>query len=218
MGFPSLDLYFRDLFAAFLVLAQSDDGSIINEVFADRPVEERAAARAYLANRQIITDFTDMDEKARTLFVVSSFIVSTFPFPQIGVYMGPEESFDFFLGNNLGVSEPVLDKEGNTVGFDVAEGYFSSVSFRADIIDNSKMGVIWLSRLCQRAIASKITELESMGVTEHRIGAVDTRIEQEHYPALVFSRAVTYSGRALFTWNRRAPAVDYDLGVNTAQP
>jgi hypothetical protein len=214
--FISLDLHFVELFSTFIETAKNDGGLIVSDLFADRPEEERAAIMKYLTRHSIITDMTQMcEDDENVIYVIPSFPLTNFPMPQIGVYMGPETSSDFFVGNNLGKSWPVM-KDNATIGYDNAKGYYANVNYRADVVCLSKLEAIWLGKLCQRALAGDIPALEGMDITEHVISAVDTQLENVQFPALVFSRAVTYSGKALQWWKERVPTFQFQEGINKA--
>jgi hypothetical protein len=156
------------------------------------------------------------ENEERVIYVIPSFLLFNLPFPQIGIYMGADDSQDFFCGQDVNGEPKPITKNGDIVAWDYEKGYYAGVNYRADIIAGSKDEVIWLSRLCQRAIAANVPHLEKMGVVETRIGAADTKLEQEHFPALVFSRAVIFTGKSLHTWSVRVPAYGYETGINTA--
>lgn len=215
MAFINLELYLRDLFAAALEEARNDD-RVIADLFSDRPEDERFAAQQYVASRRVLTDmYEELGKGERGIYVTPSFPIGNLPFPQIGIYMGTEDSADHMVGQDTGAAPvPVVQNEV-TVAWDIEKGYFAGINYRADIIANSKDEVIWLSRICQRALAKNILALEAKGVIEVRISAGDTKPEQEHFPTLIFSRAVIVTGKALHTWTVRTPAYGYELGNNT---
>jgi hypothetical protein len=211
--FINLDLYFRDLFASFLNQIKTDDW-IIDDLFKDRPDAERHAIKKYLMSRRIVTDIQEQEESP--IYVIPSFVLNGLPFPQIAIHLGGENSQDHFVGMETGGDPIPVMKNNEVVAWDQERGYYAAVNYRADIIANSKDEVIWLSRICQRAIAGKILELDEMGVIEPHIGTADTELEQKFYPAIVFSRAVVFSGKSLHTWMERAPVQEpYEIGDNT---
>jgi hypothetical protein len=212
--FVNLDLYLIDTFIDFFAEAQKDS-TIIDDLFADRPVEERQKIMIYLTARTFVTRM-DIVEDGKVVYVIPSFPTASLPFPQIGVYMGGDDAQDFFVGQDTGRPPEAFVLNGEATAWDWEKGYYASVNYRVDIIAETKHEVIWLSRLCQVAIARKIMELNRIGVIEPRIGAADTKIEQEQFPTMVFSRAVTLSAKSLHTWNERVPVETYQTGINTA--
>jgi hypothetical protein len=216
MAFINLELYFRDLFAAAIVEAGTDD-RIIADLFSDRPEAERSAVQQYFSERRVLTDMNEeLGKRERGIYVLESFPLGHLPFPQIGVYLGGEDSQDFMLGQETGAPPVPVLVNNEITNWDTEKGYYAGINYRADIIANSKAEVIWLSRICQRAIASNIMALEAKGVIEARISAGDTKPEQEHYPALVFSRAVIFTGKSLHTWTTRVPVYNgFEIGNNT---
>ena len=82
----------------------------------------------------------------------------------------------------------------------------SAISYRADIFCNTPEETVWLSRLCQRALFSKVLALDAMGVKEPRISMADLRLEQEHFPSQVFARGISLSAKAFHTWHETIPA------------
>lgn len=218
MAFLNLDLYLVDTYCAFFAAAQADPDFYIGDVFADRPEAERVEIAAYIAGLTVTSNLRDRDSERRYLYVLPSFPLLDLPFPQIGVFMGPEETQEFFLGLATGAApKPVMNVQGATVAYDQTEGYYAGFNYRSDIVCNTREEVIWLSRLCQRAVVEKIIDLDSLGVTEPRISLNELQLDREQFPAMVEARALTLAGKVLQTWTKRTPAGGtYQTGINKA--
>ena len=219
MAFLDLDIYFVNTIAAFLQSVKDDQTNlVINDMFGGQSANFRAAVVQYLGSLEISTDLRDREsDDTRVLYILPSFTLADLPFPQISIYLGNEDSQDFMLGSETGGDTLPVVVDGVTVGWDVEQGYWAGVNYRADIVCGTKEETIWLSRLCQRAILDKILELDGMGVKEPRISLADLKLEQEQFPTMVFARGLMFVAKSLNTWNLRIPAtVDYETGTNTA--
>lgn len=218
MAFPNLDLFLIDLFAAFIERIKGEtDRFTLDDLFGDRPEEEREAVALYLSGVNIAKDIREREDGERYLYIIGSFPTMELPFPQIGVYIAPEDTSDFFVGNDVGIeSEAVRDGIDTIIAWDQTLGCASNGTYWCDIICNTKDEVVWLSRICQRAIIEHLDDLALLNAIEPKISMGDLKPEQEHFPGLVFARRVTLTAKVFQTWKKRLTVGTYATGINKA--
>lgn len=219
MSVPNLDLTLIDLFKAAVEEVQDSDSQwVIDDLFADRSDDYLNGIKLYLSSVKVTSDMREREDGQRFLYVIPSFPMADMPFPQIGVYLAPEEVNDFFLGNSVGIeTTEIKDASGTTIALEKTNGCFGQAAYWADIVANTKEEVIWLSRICQRSILVNLKGLEELGAMEIRISLGDLKLEQEHYPAMVFARRLIFNCKLGITWTERIPlSGTYATGINKA--
>jgi hypothetical protein len=217
MALFDLDLYFVDLFATFLNgLKDNLHGGVLDDVFAMRPDEERARIAQFLTCTTFTKDVRERGEGERVVVIIPSLPTTMIPFPQVAVYLGEETSAGWSMGERADDSARPVTREGETLAWDYTYGYFAGVTCRIDILAGSREEVLWLTRLCHRALLGQTLALDALGVKEPAISLSDLQIEQQQMPALVFGRRVTYAAKVLQTWIERKPVGCYETGVNKA--
>lgn len=217
-GFLNLDLYLVELFCLYLNWVRNDpEHTAIADVFGKHTPEYRGRIASYLASLNITTDIREREEGVRYLYILPSFPMADLPFPQIGIYLGEEVETDHYLGDIVTDEQiTITGPGGEPIAVDNIYGECSQATYRADVLDNSKEAVVWLSRLCQRAIISKKSELSQLGAQEINMSLSDLKIEQEQFPTVAFGRALTVTSKIVQTWKKREPIYTYGEGVNTA--
>lgn len=215
MGFTDLQTYFVDEFTAFLQAMQADATRyIIKDLFGTQTKERQAEVVNYIASLNISNDMTERPDQGKTLYILPSYPISNLPFPQIGVYLGADDTTDFYLGNYTGAPATPLMDGLTQIGWEIENGHWSGVNYRIDVVANSPDESIWLARLCQRAILGKLMVLDGLGVKEPRISVQDQRLEQEQFPAMVFARSITFTAKVAQTWKEILPYTVYATGLN----
>lgn len=214
MGFPNVDLLLVKIFLNGFSDAQTL-GLAIPDVFEEMDNAEQSEIALYLSRIRATDDITERDSGQKYIYILPHFPLAGYPFPQIGISLGQENTESKFLGDQTGESQPVADTNGNIVAWDVVKGYLASATWNVDIIGATKDETIWLSRLCQYFICQHLDYLTTAGVMEVGINLSDVRIDtQLAQPADFFTRTVSVSARVANTWKKRIGAYTYDTGIN----
>lgn len=219
MGFPNVDLFLCKTFAEQFAAVQDDPTDTLDDLFEDLTAAERTEIATYLQGSVFTRDLRNRHNESddqRRIYIVPSFPMFDLPFPQIGVSLGSENTDTKFLGDYTGEATAVTDTEGKTIAWDIPHGYYASANWNIDVVCSTKDEAIWLSRLCQLFVCRSLADLDAAGVVEVAIATADMKLEQEHFPHIVFNRRVMISGKAANTWKKRISAVDYQPGTNLA--
>lgn len=216
MGFPNVDLFLCKTFEQRFADTQSDTPLTVDDLFEDMTATERAEIAAYIDDTIFTRDLRERRDGQRYVYIAPHFPMVEFPFPQIGVSLGSETTSDKYLGDVSGPTTEVKDEYGNTIGWDVLKGYYASATWNIDVVCNTKDEAIWLSRFCQLFVCQALEDLDAMGVLEVVVATSDMRLEQEHFPHIVFNRRVVVSAKVANTWKKRLSPYEYRTGVNLA--
>jgi hypothetical protein len=219
VSIPNFDLILQELFkAAIEELQQVGTEWIVDDLFSDRTLNYRDAITQYVNGITVTDDIREREHGRRFLYAIPSFPMADVPFPQIGTYLAPEELSDFFIGDSIGIeSTEIRNGAGTVTAIEHTHGCFGQATYWSDIIANTKEEVIWLSRICQRKLLTNLRNLEAQGAMDVRISLGDMKLEQEHYPAMVFARRLIFSCKLGITWTDRVPINGtYQTGINTA--
>jgi len=218
MGFPNVDLQLVKIFLAGFAAAKADP-TVIDDLFEDLDDTDRAAIKQYLASLTVTDDVRQRKEHHRYLYLLPHFPLSGYPFPQIGVSLGTEDSAERFISDYTGDPVPVTDQQGTLIGYDQEKGYLGQGHWNIDVVSATKPESIWLSRFCQLFICESQDYLTGLGIQEVSVALGDIKLEaqQTMQPSEIFNRGVRVSAKVANTWKKRLPINgDYQTGINQA--
>jgi hypothetical protein len=213
MGFPNIDKILVAIFKAKFDALKAAPEFTINDLFEDLSAGERAEITAYIQKKQFHTDIRDRKDSA--VFLMATFPMIELPMPQISITLGQEDT-DRYMGDQTGISEPVLDTDGATIAWDIIKGFYSKANWTISIVTTTKDEAIWLTRLCQHTIFESMLDFEAAGITEVTISTADMRLEQDQQPLTIFNRTIRLTATVINSWKKRVPATTYKTGNNTA--
>ena len=220
MGFPNVDVFLVKTFLSSLRSLQTSPAGTIADLFEDLDADDRASIIQYVKSLTITGDVRERDERNKYLYVLPHFPLLGYPFPQIGISLGQEDTANKFIGDYTGEPVAVIDSNGATIGYDQEKGYLASGTWNIDVVCATKPESIWLSRMCQLFICQRLEELTALGVMEVNIALADLKLEaqQTMQPGEIFNRGIRVTARVANTWKKRLPPPNaYAVGKNTAK-
>lgn len=216
MGFPNVDIFLCKKFEQCFLAVQADPTYTIDDLFEDLDDDERAEITTYLQSIVFTKNLRERDDNQRYVYIVPHFPMIDMPFPQIGISLGTETTSEKFIGDYTGDPTPVMDTNGKTIAWDQSKGYYANANWNIDVVCATKDEAVWLSRFCQLFVCQQLEALDAIGVVEVAIATADMKVEQEHFPHIVFNRRVMVTGKAANTWKKRISAYEYQTGMNLA--
>ena len=212
MGFPNVDKQLVRILTAGFNAAKADPTFIIEDLFEDLDVAERAQITAYVTRKAYVNDVRE--HKGSNVYIIASFPLLDVAFPQIAISLGAGDS-DRFMGDLTGQSKPITDGTGAVVAYAIEKGYYEKSNWDIHTVCATKDEAIWLSRLVQRFICEAFDDLARAGISEVNIFIQDIRADESTLqPSTVFNRAIRLSATVANTWNERIPNGTYAEGTN----
>lgn len=216
MGFPNVDIFLYRTILTKLKSYQDMENYRLEQTFDDLDETDLAEIRTFLAALHL-TDNT-RDKTDNSLYVMPTYPLVDLLAPQICVTVGSEDTAGRVLGDETGEdAAAVVDGDGKTIAWDLDRGYWGSGMWMIQITAETKLAVIWLSRLCQQALVDSFQAMDGLGIKEVSIAVADLRPDPQYYPQNFFARGIKVNaGKVANTWKTRVQASYYETGVNLA--
>lgn len=216
MGFLNVDIILKEKIIEFMGLLRDEEYYRVHDIFEGLSENTRDEIYKYINRLNVTDNVQTRREDENFLYVISSPILADGPFPQIGVYVGNEAQDERGLGDDTGEDAIPIVEDDVTVAWEATFGLWQRGKWIIDIIGTTRDETIWLSRICQYAIALNFKALDLLGLNEMDISLQDTLLDKQFQPGLVYSRRLIVGGKFAGTWKDRFEASTYETGVNLA--